>query len=272
MRIQLASDLHVEFLAKRFPGQTRLTPARNADVLVLAGDVANGVRAIEHFKDWPVPVIYVLGNHEFYGNCWEDVRDAVRRDAEGTSVHVVERDSLELDGVRILGCTLWTDYLLQGHAARPYMMEYARGCLNDHNLIRTRLGRAFQPADALDDHERSRAWLEDALARPYQGRTVVVTHHAPHVQSIHPRFADSYLNAAFVSDLMPLVAQADLWMHGHMHDSSDYRIGRCRVMCNPRGYPMNMLSASTSSALRFENGVFDEACVVDIGADFTSAS
>lgn len=222
--------------------------------------------AIRHFKDWPVPVVYVIGNHELYTNVYEDVFDAIRRDCEGTSIKFLERDTLEFNGTRIIGCTLWTDYLLYGRDARPQAMELARGALNDHSLIKTRLGRAFSPVDALSDHELSRAWLEDTLARPYDGKTVVVTHHAPHPGSVHPQYEGSNLNAAFTSDLTPLLNSADIWVHGHMHNSSDYRIGRCRIVSNPRGYPINGRSASSAAALRFENPEFDEAYVIATSA------
>lgn len=263
MRIQIASDLHLEFLEQRFPNEIRLQPVKDADLLILAGDISNGSMAIRHFKDWPVPVVYVIGNHELYTNVYEDVIDAIRRDCAGTSIHFLERDTLEFKGTRIVGCTLWTDYLLLGHHARPRVMEHARGALHDHSLIKTRLSQAFLPVDALSDHEISRTWLEDTLAGPFDGSTVVVTHHAPHPGSVHPRYEGSNLNAAFTSDLTPLVDMADIWVHGHMHNSSDYRVGRCRIVSNPRGYPINGRSAAAAAELRFENPDFDEACVVD---------
>jgi predicted phosphodiesterase len=267
MRIQLASDLHLEFLARDFPGETLIRPARDADVLVLAGDISAGAAAIEMFKDWPVPVLYVCGNHEFYSRRWEEVRAAVYRAAEGTSVKVLERDVIDFGGVRILGCTLWTDYLLVGKDAQSGAMAYALRALNDHRLISTCEGRAFAPADALRDHERSRAWLTEELGRSYSGRTVVITHHAPHPKSIHAQYAGHELNPGFASDLTPLLEQADLWLHGHVHNSFDYRVGRCRVVANPRGYPLNGRSVSAVSQLRFENPEFDYACLIDVAPD-----
>lgn len=265
MRIQLASDLHLKFMDERFPSETRLKPAKGADLLVLAGDISNGTKAIQHFRDWPVPVVYVIGNHELYKHVHEDLREAIQRLALGTSITLLERGTFELYGIRICGCTLWTDYLLYGHLGRPHVMQHARSSLNDHDLIRTRQGPAFSPSDALVDHEQSRDWLKDTLALPFKGDTVVVTHHAPHHGSIHPRYKGSYLNAAFASDLTSLVEKADLWLHGHVHNSSDYRVGRCRVVSNPRGYPTNGMTATTAAELQFENPEFDEACVIDIG-------
>jgi len=267
MQLQLASDLHLEFLARDFPGETLIRPARDADVLVLAGDISAGASAIEMFKDWPVPVLYVCGNHEFYSRCWEEVREAVHRAAEGTSVKVLERDVVDFGGVRILGCTLWTDYLLEGKDAQSGAMAYALRALNDHRLISTRERRAFAPADALRDHELSRAWLTEELGRSYSGKTVVITHHAPHPKSIHSQYQGNALNPGFASDLTPLVEQADLWLHGHVHNCFDYHVGRCRVVANPRGYALNARSASGVSQLRFENPEFSYGCLIDVVPD-----
>jgi Icc-related predicted phosphoesterase len=263
MRIQLASDLHAEFLAYRFPRETGLTPAANADILVLAGDIANGTSALSLFKDWPVPVVYICGNHELYSQRYEDVFEELHRLTQGTSITFLERQVVDFGGVRVLGATLWTDYLLDGRNRRPEAMSNARRGLNDHRVITTRLGSAFTPTDALEDHEKSRAWLEAELARPYDGKTVVATHHGPHPKSVHAQYAGSDLNAGFVSDLSPLLRHVDLWVHGHVHNSFDYQVGRCRVVANPRGYPMNRGSSSTIDQLRFENPAFDTACVID---------
>jgi Icc-related predicted phosphoesterase len=87
-------------------------------------------------------------------------------------------------------------------------------------------------------HERSRAFLRETLATPHDGPTVVVTHHAPHRGSLHPRYVGSPANPGFVSDLEGLIltGKPELWVHGHVHDSYDYRVGRTRVVCNPKGY------------------------------------
>ncbi|MDM0018032.1 metallophosphoesterase [Variovorax saccharolyticus] len=268
MRIQLASDLHLELLSRDFPGETLIRPVPEADILVLAGDIGAGPSAIDMFKDWPVPVLYLCGNHELYGGgAWERVRKAVQRAAAGTSVQVLERDVTEFHGVRILGCTLWTDYRLDGKNAQSEAMAYAHRALNDHRLISTSDGRAFTPLDALRDHELSRAWLEKELDHPYSGRTVVITHHAPHPNSIHPQYSGSKLNAGFASNLTPLVEQADLWLHGHVHNSFDYRVGRCRVVANPRGYALNARYVSSVDQLKFENEDFDYGCLIDTASE-----
>lgn len=266
MRIQLASDLHLEHLAKYFPGETLIRPAHQADVLVLAGDIGHAAEAVDLFKDWPVPVLYVMGNHEAYGGRLADVLETLRRAAEGTSVRILEREIADFGGVRFLGCTLWTDYLLRCNRTQRQLMETAELRISDHFRIRTGDGERFLPKHALQDHELSRAWLAQELAQPYAGKTVVITHHAPHPLSVHPRYAGDALNAAFASDLTELLDKADVWLHGHVHDSFDYRVGGCRVVANPRGYVGNISTAPDASKLQFENGAFDWACLVDTGA------
>lgn len=267
MKLQLASDLHLEHLARSFPGETLIRPAHQADVLVLAGDVAQASNAIALFGDWPVPVLYVLGNHEAYGAASiESVIEELRTASKSTSVRFLERDVVDFGGVRFLGCTLWTDYRLRSNRTQRQLMENAALRINDHRLIRTQSGELFSPEHALREHEISRAWLERELAIAYDGKTVVVTHHGPHPLSVHPRYVGDPTNAAFVSDLTELLQKTDVWLHGHVHDSFDYSVAGCRVVANPRGYARNVSSAPDVGSLQFENTAFEHACVIDIHA------
>lgn len=266
MRIQLASDLHLELLARQFPGETIIKHAHMVDVLVLAGDIARASDAVKLFGAWPVPVIYVAGNHEFYHECYEDIFTRLKERTQGTSIRFLERNVVDFGGVRFLGCILWTDYLLFGARLQRQAMKSAQRHLNDHRVIRTATGDRFRPDDALREHEKARAWLQEQLQQPYDGTTVVVTHHGPHPLSVHPRYADDITNTAFVSDLTELVQQAGYWFHGHTHDSFDYRVGDCRVVANPRGYPLNRYSVASVKHLEFENPNFQYACVIDTEA------
>lgn len=171
MKIQLASDLHLEFIHRMFPGEALISPAHGADILVLAGDIASGALAVEIYREWPVPVLYVAGNHEFYGANVERVRDDIRRAAEGTSVRFLDNDVADFGGVRFLGCTLWTDYCLYDDWSQEELMANAERCLNDHRLIKTVDG-PFTAARALHEHEESRSWLHRELSQEYAGRTV----------------------------------------------------------------------------------------------------
>ena len=263
MRVQLASDLHLDLIERRWPGERLITPAPDADLLVLAGDIHHGTRAIELFADWPVPVLYLAGNHEFYGHHWDHARQQLRRAAAGTAVRFLDNDTVDLDGVRFLGSTLWTDYCLPD-AAQAAAMQAAEGLLLDHRRILTDSG-PLRAEQALQEHRRCRRWLGQQLGQGRDGRrTVVVTHHGPHPGSVHPRFAGSPVNGAFVSDLTELLDQADFWLHGHVHDSFDYRVGRCRVLTNPRGYATRRAEACSVGDLQFENPAFRDHFVIDL--------
>ena len=142
-------------------------------------------------------------------------------------------------------------------------MKAAGLSINDHFKIR--MGRkAFTPADALALHAQSRAWLEAELAKPWAGKTVVATHHGCNPQSIHHRFIGDPINAAFISDLSDLTPFVDLWLHGHVHNSFDYQLGRCRVVANPAGYIRNWRHAVAPVDFEFENPHWNAALVVDV--------
>jgi hypothetical protein len=138
--------------------------------------------------------------------------------------------------VRFLGCTLWTDYSLAPEADRPGVIEDSRKLNPDYQKIHFG-ARAFAPEDSIALCTRQRAWLAAALAGPFRGRTVVITHFAPHPRSIAPAFANHRANPAFVLDLEEAMGRAELWIHGHTHSFFDYRVRGTRVLCNPRGYP-----------------------------------
>ncbi|MEE8428449.1 MAG: metallophosphoesterase [Gammaproteobacteria bacterium] len=230
MRLHILNDLHVEF------GEF-CPPETDAHVAVLAGDIGVGKEGLdwakEHFLD--KPVIYVPGNHEFYHH---DITliDELKTGAPD-NIHVLNNDMIEIDGVRFLGSVLWTDFALFGETEKWFSVQRAQWGMNDFAIIRNN-GRLFSPDDSIQLHEVSRAWLARALAEPYAGKTVVVTHHAPSPQSVPPRFAKDLLTPAFASNLEGLMGQdrVNLWIHGHTHDAFDYVVYGTRVVCNPRGY------------------------------------
>ena len=278
MKIQLGSDLHLEFLASWFPGERLLSPASGADLLVLAGDIAGGLDAIDLFGRWPVPVLYVIGNHEAYGWDLDELRTSLKQAAQGTSLVVLDNEVADLSrlrqstfagtedsrSVRFLGSTLWTDYRLPGAGrSQREQMNHAAARIVDHRQIR-QAGQPFTPERALAEHERAHAWLKTELARPFEGKTVVISHHAPHWDSVHPSYRGDPLNAAFISHLPELVEQADVWLHGHTHNSFDYTAVGCRVVANPAGYPQNRSRAASTAELVLENSEFKSMCVVEI--------
>ena len=258
MKIQIASDLHLEFLQQTHSAYRIIEPA-DADVLVLAGDIHSGTQAIAAFNDWPVPVIYIHGNHELYHDSTSGMTGMLRDAAQNTNVHYLENDEVVLNGVRFLGCCLWTDYELTGNRDRA--MTAALRCMRDHQVINTDNGAKFMPQDALALHQHSRAWLERKLNTPFDGATVVVTHHGPHPLSIHENYAGDPANAAFHSDLTALMGKAVLWIHGHTHSSTHYNVAGTEVVVNPCGYPENRHMFNPDD-IRFENPDFNRKLVV----------
>lgn len=271
MKIQLASDLHLEFLQRDWPGERIIAPVPGVDVLVLAGDIANGTEAFGLFSDWPslpnrVPIVYVGGNHELYGHMMEPMLKKMKRVAPLHNVHFLENDSIEIGDVRILGATLWTNYKLRSDLSQAQQMEAAERGLSDHRMIRN-VRKRFTAQDALDRHLDSRDWLIEELAKPWDGKTVVVTHHGPHRMSTHARYFNNPLNAGFVSDLSEILyspTAPDLWLHGHVHDGFDYTVGRTRVVANPAGYVRNRHMAVGRTDFEFENETFNPKMVLEV--------
>ena len=233
MRIRILSDLHLEFADFR-------PPPVAADVVVLAGDIHVGTKGItwarEEFPD--VPVLYVLGNHEFYQGAIPKLVDKLREAAAGSNVHILEKDSLAVGDVRFSGCTLWTDMaLIDGD---PQIgIGASASTMSDYRLIRVSPNhRRLRPEDTIRFHHQSRRWLEQELGVEAPVR-VIISHHAPLPDSLHPAYAGEPSNAAYASDLRALIerTQPPLWIHGHVHYGRDYRVGATRVVCNPRGYP-----------------------------------
>ena len=246
MRLLILSDLHHEVWRERAPP---IDPGLSQpDVVILAGDIDTGAKAV----DWAarnfagLPVLYVHGNHEGYGHHLDKVQHEIQAAcAASGNVHFLNCDEKIIGKVRFLGATLWTDFRLFGDDTRQAAMREAEAVMNDYRRIRlaSQAYRKLRAADTATWHARHSAWLSEQLDTPFDGSTVVITHMAPSMQSVAGEFASSPISAAYASRLEALAAQADLWVHGHMHDSFDYRIGACRVVCNPRGYIMRDGSA-----------------------------
>lgn len=241
------------------------------DLLVIAGDfdVSASSRVLREAAEYlGVPVAYVPGNHEFYGGNVDRVMIELHLGLAAGGAHLLDRTELvfgrDKDGVwramkaetpaaasntdiiRVLGCMLWTDFGLYGDDNRARCKMLAGDLINDYRRITTgepvdaerKLHRRLTPSDTHLFHIRDRSWLEGKLEEPFDGETVVVTHMAPSMQSVPERYKDDPLSAAYASNLDALIerTQPTLWIHGHMHHSINYRIGRTRVMTNPYGY------------------------------------
>lgn len=243
MRLRILSDLHIE--ATPF-----VPPAVPADALVLAGDIDEGAAGMEWArKRFDGPIVYVLGNHELYGERLPDALETLGARASDLGIHLLHDARVVIDGVRFLGATLWTDFRVNGYlrpegpadnTARIAMYD-ARRLQNDYRYIRfgpkrRRHRDRLRPLDTLAMHRASTEWLRRELDEPFSGKTVVVTHHAPHLKSIPSDRIGAVYVPCYASHLPELVRRpVDLWIHGHFHASVDYDVGGTRVISNPRG-------------------------------------
>lgn len=248
MKIQIMSDLHLEF------GPFN-PPATAADLVILAGDVHVKQHAIKWAKaHFSCPVVYVTGNHEHWGNSLGRTPRKLKEAAEGSNVHVLHNQSFEMPGLRVLGATLWTDYRLTGN--QPLAEWDGAQRMNDFTRIRHHTFSRLKPHHLLAEHAASRSFLAEALDTPFEGKTIVVTHHAPCGLSIPERFmgANNHLPASYASNLEHMLGgdRVGHWIHGHVHDSYDYDLYGTRVICNPRGYAPSHLNENFNPALVIE--------------------
>lgn len=260
MKIAVCSDLHLEF------GQIELKNTEEADVLILSGDIvcAEDLRRHNEDKGSTAPlesyryvnsmvyrdflsnvnyefpnVIYVAGNHEFYNCKWMKTLDVLRETAENyTNVYFLENDTVKIDDVAFVGCTLWTDM----NNGDPLTMHSIRDMMNDFKVITNDEAgyTKLRPSHVVSRHARSKKYIGTVLEEKHDEKFVVCTHHAPSFQSIPYWFSHEYLmNGGYASKLEEFILdrpQIKLWTHGHIHNDCDYMIGDTRVVCNPRGY------------------------------------
>ena len=235
LRLHVLSDLHLEHAAYADP------PA-DADAIVLAGDIGTGTRGVRWAAEWAGgrPVLYVAGNHEFYGQRLPALIDELRDAAAGTSVRVLEDDQMVLDGVRFLGCSLWSDFEFDGAENRERSMSLCERLVSDYDQIQfSPDGRPLAAADTRALHLRSRRWLAGRLAQTWDGPTVVISHHAPLIRVKPEQPLLRAIAGAFASDLTELMGadRVGLWIYGHTHRVADLEVDGTRVVSNPRGYP-----------------------------------
>ena len=276
MKIQLISDLHMEF-----------SPApdiRNAgaDVLIMAGDICvaehlyrnptaglNDMIQKGYYADEAIKyrkffhqvsqefetVLYVMGNHEHYNGRWSRTADVLNEEcARHSNIFLMEKHKHVINDVVFLGATLWSD--LNGYD--PLTELTVRDMMNDYKVITQDLNGQYHkltPATTAAVHRSTVEWLKTQLELDSR-KTVVIGHHAPSRQSIHPRFTNQpHMNGAFASSLDWMMLDTDhvaVWVHGHVHDSHDYVIGNTRVLCNPHGYPRERPDGAFNAALIVE--------------------
>jgi Icc-related predicted phosphoesterase len=231
VKLLVASDLHFEF--QRDGGKTLADELAQseADVLVCPGDLSNAegiwgalLLLLERFRH----VIFVFGNHEFYGSNIGAVREKIQKlqrrlpslgNVYG-QLHVLDNSTCEIEGRRFVGTTMWTPHF-SGIELRHQM-------LNDFNMIGGAAQRIYQ------ENEIGVQFLKDTVT----SNDIVLTHHLPSPKSTPERFVGSAINCFFVCNMEELIMerQPKLWVHGHTHDSMDYPLGLTQIVCNPFGY------------------------------------
>ena len=276
MKIKLVSDLHLEF------SDCFINNNEGADVLILGGDImiaqdlhdhpkpantadqaaiANGTGlgrrqlTAQRFRDFfkrcsfQFPhVIYIMGNHEFYNGKFYAGIDYMREEcAKYPNVYMLEQDMKIIDNVVFVGGTLWTNM----NKRDPLTMHAIEGMMNDFRIIRND-ARNYAPMSALDvaiRHDKTLAYIEHIVHEHRNKKCVVVGHHSPSFQSVHPTYAhETLMNGGYHSDLSEFILdhpQIKLWTHGHTHHPFDYMIGETRIVCNPRGYENDGYSEDT---------------------------
>ena len=199
MKIQIMSDLHLDLA-----GNLKIK-SHDTDLVILAGDITGGFDSVRWaIKTFKQPTLLILGNHEMIPNQFERLKK-FRALTQGTNVYILENDLFEFQGIRFLGCTLW--------APTNKAMCIAMN--------------------------KSIEWLKNALSKPYQGKTIVITHHSPLHQSLsHETLRDPSLAKRLSVDLYDFIEQSNIsiWVHGHIHKQQNYFCGNTQIIANPRGY------------------------------------
>ena len=257
MRLLLLSDLHLERQSSRF-ASLKLPDEDTYDLVVLAGDIhshTHGLKWASHYWNGQKPVLYVAGNHEYYDahlGLLEQMRNPVFAQS---NVFFLEKEVFTVGDVRFLGCTLWTNFMLNGAGQLEQAMFSAEHGVNDFAMI---MGKRHRPITALDMaklHRVAAAWLTQELAKPWEGKTVVISHFAPHPGCGHPAYPDNALGPYFYCDMRWLMAKhkIDLWCYGHTHFSTDFIAENgCRVVSNQLGYGSEFGKTDFSEALVVE--------------------
>lgn len=234
MQVQILSDLHLEF------GNRAALSFDKADIVILAGDTHLGTKGIEWVKKY-IPnktVLYLLGNHEYYKGSYPKTLKKIQEAVQDSSIQVLENSFVDIGNVRFHGCTLWTDFSILGDP-----MQYGMICqskMNDYKYIKRDPSYSkIRSVDVYGIHQRSKAWLKESLTQSVGLKNIVITHHAPSLQSIPEANRKDPVTAAYASDLEDLILEYQplYWIHGHIHTPTRYCIGKTEIICNPHGYP-----------------------------------
>ncbi len=240
-KIQIASDLHLEFHRDGGRSLVESFDPTGVDVLILAGDIGTWTcldYGLSAFAEKYRNVVFVPGNHEAYGISPAQLEVIRKRHHKVTAnLHWLEEGTVTILGQRFVGTTLWFPDTEDARRNKRW--------LNDFSVIKN-----FVPWV----YEKNTKAIKFLVEEVREG-DVVVTHHLPVEESIAPEYKGSPYNAFFLCDVKPIVEErgAKLWVHGHSHSSADYILGSTRVVCNPMGYPHEM------------NPKFNDKLVVEVG-------
>ncbi|MBB4096118.1 metallophosphoesterase [Ochrobactrum pecoris] len=259
MKLWIWSDVHNELQDVAYPTREE---APNCDVIMIAGDLtaAPDLPITVEFliRRYEKPIIYVPGNHEFYQNKWligdrdrslESDRQTIKA-IEALSLqwpqrfYCLDADTVIIDNTRFIGASLWVDFLMKLPAKSdlPQQMWMTRQMLNDFHAISMQDGKRFTPEDMLELHRSDAAYIRQKLAEPFDGSTVVLTHHMPHPDCTPPVYVGQEANFLFAcgaeafNDILHSEQAPDIWICGHTHHAFDIQIGQSRIVCNPYGY------------------------------------
>ncbi len=224
------------------------------DVVILAGDINEGLHgilwALETFKD--VPVLYVPGNHEFYGYRANELLALMRKTCEGRNVQILANQDVVIDGVQFIGATLWTDFNLHGTAFTSALA--CEESINDFKFIGREDGRLITRFDVLEWNKRDTYFVSESLFHRKAEKRVVVTHFAPTERSSDPSWVNQRIGPYWATRMEELICirEPDVWVHGHMHTSADHMIWKTRILNNPQGNPKRHPNKNFNPGFIFE--------------------
>lgn len=242
MKVSIVSDIHLEFSKDVF-----LNNDENSDLLILAGDIGSGIspetdsfilNCCKMYKD----VIFVLGNHEFYGF---DINDVVAHwvdfSSRLTNLHFLNNSSCEVDGIKFIGSTLFSDTVNDLTIPESLYVNKIKHSfkkeINDFNSIYLN-GSKITVDEYNDEYVKSINYITDEINKETDFKKVLITHYATMMPSIGDEFVGSPSRPFFTTDLSNLICNSDLDLvvHGHLHNKSDYEYFGKRVICHPYGY------------------------------------
>lgn len=267
-RLWIMSDIHDDQNRDTLKHNLSLPDDVEADVCIIAGDIAGrlsrmGRTWLEHqFRG--MPILIVPGNHCFWkADLLEEV-DKFKESLQVDYIHILDGDATELAGTRFVGGVLWTDYQVSGNSAAA-KDAHLRGMRDFKKFKIGGAGGKARPSDLEKEHWRIRTAIDQTLAIPYPGPSVVVTHHAPHPLSLTAGEVTADLDGAYASDMTELITRRapELWIHGHIHTPRDYVVGETRIVCNPRGY-RSFVGLHQHKLIETEVQAFDPRLVIDV--------